>query len=92
MSNSKGKQYPSAKLYDKNGLELAEDDILYLKTGDIVYLARHGEPFNYQQILDRYEKLEKLGSGGFGKVYLCKDKEQNNKLCAIKVISMNEYM
>ena len=48
MSSSRGKTYPNAKIYDKNGLELDDDDILYMKTGDVVYLARHGEPFNYQ--------------------------------------------
>jgi serine/threonine protein kinase len=55
---------------------LAGDDILLLKTGDVVYLARHGEPFNYQQVMDRYEKIKQLGSGGFGKVYLMRDKEK----------------
>lgn len=44
---NRGKTYPTAKLYNKNGVELDGDDILFLKTGDVVYLARHGEPFNY---------------------------------------------
>lgn len=73
--NSRGKTYPTARLYSKNGVELLDDDILYMKSGDVVYLARHGEGFNYQQVLDRYERLDKLGSGGFGKVYLMRDKE-----------------
>ena len=76
--SSRGKAYPNARLYSKNGVELKDDDILYMKTGDVVYLARHGENFNYQQVLDRYERLEKLGSGGFGKVYLMRDKESSN--------------
>ena len=42
--------------------------------------------------MDRYERLEKLGSGGFGKVYLMRDKESQNQLYAVKIISMNEYM
>ena len=42
--------------------------------------------------MDRYERLEKLGSGGFGKVYLMRDKESLNQLYAVKIISMNEYM
>ncbi len=46
--SSRGKTYPNAKLYSKNGVELDGDDILYMKTGDVVFLARHGEPFNYQ--------------------------------------------
>ena len=41
--NTRGKTYPNAKLYNKNGVELANDDILYMKTGDVIYLARHGE-------------------------------------------------
>ena len=42
--------------------------------------------------MDRYERLEKLGSGGVGKVYLMRDKESQNQLYAVKIISMNEYM
>ncbi len=45
---NRGKVYPQAKLYNKNGVELDWDDILYMKTADVVYLARHGEAFNYQ--------------------------------------------
>ena len=45
--NSRGKSYPTSKLYSKNGVELTEDDIKYIKTGEIVYFARHGEYFNY---------------------------------------------
>jgi len=46
--NTRGKNYPQAKLYNKNGVEIDGEDIVYMKTGDVVYLARHGEPFNYQ--------------------------------------------
>ncbi len=46
--NRKSKNYPNAKLYNDNGLELDGDDILYMKTGETVYFARHGESFNYQ--------------------------------------------
>eukprot|EP00347_Sterkiella_histriomuscorum_P010358 403376607 len=89
---SRGKSYPGAKLYSKNGVELDGDDILYMKTGDIVYLARHGEAFNYQQVMDRYEKIQLLGSGGFGKVYLMRDKEKPDQLYAVKIINMSEYL
>ena len=46
MNNSK--HYPSAKLYSKSGMELQKSDLYYLKTGDVVYLTRHGEQFDYQ--------------------------------------------
>lgn len=48
MNSRHGKSYPQAKLYNRNGVELDGDDIIYMKTGDVVYLARHGEDFNYQ--------------------------------------------
>jgi len=89
---NRGKQYPNARLYNKNGVELDGDDILYTKTGDIVYLARHGEAFNYQQVMDRYEKVQLLGQGGFGKVFLVRDRERAGQLFAVKTIDMNEYL
>lgn len=42
--------------------------------------------------MDRYEKLSMLGSGGFGKVYLMRDKEKPEQLYAVKVINMSEYL
>ena len=86
------KTYPSARLYSSNGVELYNDEILLLKTGDTLYLARHGESFDFQQLMNRYEKIKKLGEGGFGKVYLMKDKEQENSFCAIKFINLSDYM
>lgn len=43
-------------------------------------------------MLNRYEKLKKIGQGGFGKVYLMRDKEKQDALYAVKFISMSEYM
>ena len=89
----RGKSYPNARLYNKNGVELDGDDILFMKAGDVVYLARHGEAFNYQHVMDRYEKIKTLGAGGFGKVYLMRDKEKAEEaLYAVKVIDMTEYL
>jgi hypothetical protein len=45
--NSRGKTYPNAKLFSKDGVELHDDDIFMMKTGEIVYLARYGERFEY---------------------------------------------
>lgn len=41
------KSYPNAILYSKNGVVLGDTDIMYMKTGDTVILARHGEAFDY---------------------------------------------
>lgn len=91
---SKGKSYPNAKLYSKNGVELNDDDIMYIKSGDTVFLARHGEQFDYWQVMNRYEKVKKLGKGGFGKVYLMKEKDSSSQdnLYAVKFINMSDYM
>ena len=88
----RGKQYPQARLYSKDGVELDGDDILYMKTGDVVYFARHGEAFNYQQVMARYERVRLLGEGGFGKVYLVRDRERADQLFALKSIDMSEYL
>jgi uncharacterized protein YgiB involved in biofilm formation len=74
-----GKSYPNAKLYSKDGVELRNEDIFYLKTGDTVYLARNGEIFDYHSVMERYEKISILGAGGFGKVYLMKDIEKSSE-------------
>lgn len=34
--------YKSAKLYNKNGIQLFKDDIILLAGGDILYLAARG--------------------------------------------------
>jgi hypothetical protein len=46
--------YKIAKLYNKSGLPLFNDDIMLLGTGDILYLASKGEEFNFSAILDDY--------------------------------------
>jgi len=40
--------------------------------------------------MNRYEKVSKLGEGGFGSVYLMKDKKKNDELYAVKIINMSE--
>jgi hypothetical protein len=39
---------------------------------------------NIQVIANRFTTMKRLGSGGFGEVYLAKDKNQNDLLIAIK--------
>jgi len=43
--------------------------------------------------LSNYEKIERIGKGGFGKVYLCKNKKKSEKVVIKKVItSTEEYL
>lgn len=43
-----------AILYNAKGLEICDDDIQFIKSGDIFYIALEGEEFNNCAILDEY--------------------------------------
>ena len=73
----------NAKLYNKRGVLLFEEDFNLISANDILYIALNGEHFNYCAILDDYDLGRTLGIGGFGKVILGKSKE-NKKEVAIK--------
>ncbi|MCX7013705.1 MAG: protein kinase [Candidatus Sumerlaeota bacterium] len=40
-------------------------------------------------ILDRYQIVEQIGAGGFGEVWLARDKEQQDELRALKIVPRN---
>ena len=75
--------HKSAKLYNKTGVMLFEEDLNLVAPNDILYVALTGDGFNYCAILDDYEIGRTLGVGGFGKVVLGKHKE-TKKQVAIK--------
>ncbi len=70
-----GADYHRAKIFNKNGILLNENDFNLINPGDILYCAVKGEDFSYSAILDDYELGKTLGVGGFGKVILGKNKE-----------------
>jgi len=73
----------SAKVYNKQGVNLFEEDLGLIAPNDVLYFAPHGENFNYCAILDDFDLGRTLGVGGFGKVILAKNKTNKN-LVAIK--------
>lgn len=79
---NKGNQ-KNAKVYNKNGILLFDEDFNLLCAGDVLYIALDGEQFNYCAILDDYDLGRTLGVGGFGKVVLGKHRE-TKKQVAIK--------
>jgi MAP/microtubule affinity-regulating kinase len=95
--------YKQAKLFNKNGIQLFQDDLMLLNPGDILYLAIKGnyfqrkvlilgligEEFSYSAILDDYAITTELGVGGFGKVMLGKHKEEKKEV-AIKFMDVSE--
>ena len=87
-----GGNYHNAKLYNKDGVCLFDEDVKNVVTsGDILYVAVEGENFNYCAILDEYELGRTLGEGGFGKVILGKHKETKEKV-AIKFSDMSSEL
>ena len=72
-----------AKIFNKDGVLLLEDDFSLIAPNDVLYVAIRGEDFNYCAILDDYEMGRVLGVGGFGKVLLGKHRE-NKTSVAIK--------
>lgn len=89
MSSKDGNN--SAKIYNKNGVMLFENDFGLIANGDVLYLAPRGEDFNYCAILDDYELGRTLGVGGFGKVILGKHRENKSEV-AIKFTDIGDQL
>ena len=79
-----------SKLYTKEGVELSDGDLFFLHHHELLYLDLKGNEFNYGQILDQYQVIEKLGEGGFGSVFKVIHKETNN-IYAMKTIQVEDY-
>lgn len=84
-----GADYSRAKMFNKNGIYLLEDDVKLIAQGDILYCALKGEDFNYCAILDDYEMGKVLGVGGFGKVLAGKHRDTRQTV-AIKFTDVGD--
>lgn len=88
----KRKYSDSSRLfYLKDGIELDDYDLIFLKDDEELCFSHKGEDFSYKQILSKYTTISKLGQGGFGKVYLVEEKETAIKY-AIKYIDISFFM
>lgn len=83
--------YNKAKIFNKDGVLLLEDDFKLIAANDILYLAMKGEDFNYCAILDDYEMGRVLGVGGFGKVLLGKHRDTKQSV-AIKFQDVGDQL
>ena len=81
----------NAKLYSKEGVELTDADLYFLANFEVFYLDLEGNEFNYSQVLDQYQVIEKLGEGGFGSVYKIMHKE-THQIMAMKTIQASDYI
>lgn len=78
-------------MFDKEGVEIFESDLVMLSENDIIYLAAKGEDFDYNSVLGDYDIQKVLGEGGFGKVYLGVQRETEEKV-AIKFMDVSQYL
>lgn len=66
-----------------------DDDVIYLRNGETLYLDPKGRDFDATQIVDQYEREQLLGQGGFGQVYRGRHKE-TQELVAMKYINLHD--
>lgn len=83
--------FHNAKMYNKKGIMLMNDDAELISNGDILYCALKGEDFNYAAVLDDYDMGRTLGVGGFGKVVLGRQRETRKEM-AIKFTDIGDQL
>lgn len=75
------------KLYSKDGVELTDNDVYFLRQKDILYLDLVGNHFNFAQVLDQYTRVAQLGLTG--KVFQLKEVD-SSKFSVIKMIPFGQ--
>ena len=78
-------------LYDDKGILITEDaDLDFVLEKQILFFSKNKEEFDSSNLLRPYEFIKKLGEGGFGKVYLVRQK-MSNKYYTIKFLNHNSH-
>lgn len=81
--------FKDLSLYDDKGILITEDaDLDFVLEKQILFFSKNKEEFDSSNLLRPYEFIKKLGEGGFGKVYLVRQK-MSNKYYTIKFLNHN---
>ena len=77
------------RLYFKNGVEITDNDVMFLRHKDVVYLDLLGRKFNEAQLLDQYTKVSQILSWDTYTVYTIMDKD-SQELFVLKTIDFED--
>lgn len=73
----------TARLFNSNGMELFQSDVLLLKDKETLFFAAAGEDFDIESFYSEFKNVRQLGAGGFGTVWLAVSRVTGEKV-AIK--------
>jgi serine/threonine protein kinase len=82
--------HKKCKILDLRGEELSDDDLEYVNSAEPLFISQ-GEKFMKNSTMAIFKEIKKLGQGGFGSVYLYKNKITKQEV-AIKFIDLNRIM
>ena len=82
--------HSKCKLFDSRGGDISDDDLEYINNEEPLFLSQ-GERFVKSSIMTIYEMIKKLGQGGFGSVFLYRNKLSNQEV-AIKYTDLRTIM
>ena len=68
---------------------MAKEDVFTVSQNEVFYVTRRGKEFNRHYYLNCFDKIKRLGSGGFGTVFLLKHKISGKEIAA-KFIELPE--
>ncbi|CAG9328346.1 unnamed protein product [Blepharisma stoltei] len=83
-------KHTKCRLYDSNGGQLSDDDLEYINPDEPLFLSK-GEKFSKSSSLAIYEEIKQLGKGGFGSVFLYRNRITKQEV-ALKFVELKTIL